>query len=346
MPQTEQHNNRWHSDHFIFFFFFFFFFLSESEGETICSPRTKLRAAAFWIIHFSNCNTPLQTFGLALKAYLMTRGSVSLPHSRGKIDCNGSPGRAILYGSQIYRSASLNSQVLLLNRRVWLGSYPQLSSPPRQQSWLTQRLSINISHGWMRPLCRRCSLWKSSAINMFSSGYSENKTDIKRADLKGTGCLWRTWCLWVALSPPPATICCFAAHRFIQTRKKTFQKKTSFFWFHLRDYMFSLPVFLPHRVPGTVWRQRTSDCGGPLGFDRLQGGARHPQLQGGGPPHPEHRVVQGWRARGDGQGWPPLSPHAPAQRLPLLPAHRARAPEQTRRGRLHLCGPQLPGRGH
>ena len=217
---------------FHFLFFLFFFSLSESEGETICSPRTKLRAAAFWIIHFSNCNTPLQTFGLALKAYLMTRGSVSLPHSRGKIDCNGSPGRAILYGSQIYRSASLNSQVLLLNRRVWPGSYPQLSSPPRQQSWLTQRLSINISHGWMRPLCRRCSLWKSSAINMFSSGYSENKPDIKPAHLKGTVCLWRTWALWAAPSPPPPPRFVASPHTDLSKRaKKLFKRRLLSFGF-------------------------------------------------------------------------------------------------------------------
>ena len=101
-----------------------------------------------------------------------------------------------------------------------------------------------------------------------------------------------------------------------------------------------------YRVPGTVWGQRASHSGGPLGFDCLQGGARHPQLQGRGPTHSQHRVVQRWRACGDWQRRPAVPPHAPAQRLPLLPAHRTRATEQTGRGHLHLRGPQPPGRRH
>lgn len=101
-----------------------------------------------------------------------------------------------------------------------------------------------------------------------------------------------------------------------------------------------------HRVSAAFWRQPAADCGGPLGFDCLQGGACHPQLQGRGPPHPQHWMVQRWWTCGDRQRWPAFSPHAPAQRLPFLLAHRARPTEQTRRGRLHLCGPQLPGRGH
>lgn len=93
MPQTEQRNNQWHSDHFIFFLLFLFFFCV-CEGETICSFRTRLKAAAaIWIIHFSNCNTLLGTFGLALKAYLMTWSSV-FP-SQPREDNAESPERGI-----------------------------------------------------------------------------------------------------------------------------------------------------------------------------------------------------------------------------------------------------------
>ncbi len=99
MPQTEQHNNQWHSDHFIFFLSFFW----EWRRDHLFL-RTKLKAAVFWIIHFSNCNTLLETFGLALKAYLMRWSRASFPYSQGKIVMDPQRNE---YGSYLYCSASL-----------------------------------------------------------------------------------------------------------------------------------------------------------------------------------------------------------------------------------------------
>lgn len=146
--------------HFLFFLFFFF----TVWGRDHLFLRAKLKAAAIWIIHFSNCNTLLETFGLALKAYLMTWSSVSPSQPRG--DSNESPERGIwelslcLAHSLCWGLSPLKYTGLPM---VLVSALHQLSSLPPKQSWLTQRLSITISHGWMHPLHRyRFRQWKYS----------------------------------------------------------------------------------------------------------------------------------------------------------------------------------------
>jgi len=108
----------------------------------------------------------------------------------------------------------------------------------------------------------------------------------------------------------------------------------------------SLPPVRLHRVWQVPLRGLAAPHRGePLGPGGVQGGARHAQLQGGGPAGPRRGVVQGRRACGDGPRRPTLAPHAAAQRGAVLPAHRARPPQQARRGRVHVRGAQLPGRG-
>ncbi|XP_034147547.1 roundabout homolog 1 isoform X1 [Esox lucius] len=100
----------------------------------------------------------------------------------------------------------------------------------------------------------------------------------------------------------------------------------------------------PGEIPSASGRLSAPDRGTSLRPDCVQGGAGHPQLQGGGPPRSHRGVVQGWRAGGDGPRQPSIPTHAPSKRLPLLPAHRPRTPLQTGRGLVRLRCPQLPGR--
>lgn len=105
MPQTEQHNNKWHSDHFIFF-------VRVSWDHLFL--RTKLKEAKFWIIHFSNCGTLSETFGI--KAYLRSPSIVPFLLQPGE-DSSGSlekhKNTSVIY---ISVSHSLQCKDLLLSQ--------------------------------------------------------------------------------------------------------------------------------------------------------------------------------------------------------------------------------------